>query len=184
MATGGAGLLPTKEKTNYLRFAALVIDGGTLALKTQFDLQFPPQSLGQDLRTHGNFQILNNLKQRKILKHDQFDLLYPPPPKIVDSSDFDVSLLSCLIQNLPVFKQHTSPVWKQPGPPLPTDLSLAAEVKRLRLLRNQVRVHRRFYMSDLNLFNELGKRNKMHHLLFCNELINSMKRNILFIMPH
>ena len=158
MATGGAGLLPTKEKTNYLRFAALVIDGGALALKTQFDLQFPPQSLGQDLQSHGNFQILNNLKHKKILKNDQFDLLFPPPPKIADSSDFDVSLFSCLIQNLPVFNQHTSPVWKQPGPPAHTDLSLAADVKRLRLLRNQVRVHRGFYKSLLNLLNKLGKK--------------------------
>ena len=158
MATGGARLLPTKEKTNYLRFAALLIDGGALALKTQFDLQFPPQSLGQDLQSHGNFQILNNLKHKTILTNDQFDLLFPPPPKIADSSDFDVSLFSCLIRNLPVFNQHTSPVWKQPGPPLLTDLSLAADVKRLRLLRNQVRVPRGFYMSLLNLFNELGKK--------------------------
>ena len=158
MATGGAELLPTKEKTNYLRLALLVIDGGGLALKTQFDLQFPSQSLGQDLQSHGNYQILNDLKRRKILKKDQFDLLFPPPPEIADSSDFDVSLLSCLIQNLPVFNQHTSPVWKQPGPPAPTDLSLAADVKRLRLLRNQVRVHRGVHMNALNLCNELGEK--------------------------
>ena len=157
MATGGAELLPTKEKTNYLRLAALVIDGGGLALKTQFDLQFPPQSLGQDLQSHGNFRILNNLKHKKILKNDQFDLLFPPPPKIADSSDFDVSLFSCLIQNLPVFNQHTSPVWKQPGPPLPTDLSLGADVKRLRLLRNQVGVHRWFNMNALKLCKDLGQ---------------------------
>ena len=139
MATAGASLLPCKEKTNFLRLAALIIDGGALALKTQFDAKFPPLTLGQDLQAHGNFQILFRLKNQKYINQAQFDLLFPPPTKVADSSDFVVSLFSCLIQNLPAFGQQTSLIWKQPGPPAPNDFSLAAEVKRLRYLRNNVR---------------------------------------------
>ena len=140
MATAGTALLPCKEKTNFLRLAAIVIDGGALALKTQFDGVFPPPTLGQDLQNPPNFQIILRLKNKKVIKQAQYDLLIPPPNKVVDSSDFDVTLLSCLIQNLPAFGQNTSPVWAQPGPPAPTDFSLAAEVKRLRYLRNYVRL--------------------------------------------
>lgn len=141
MATGGAVLLPSNEKTNFLRLAALIIDGGTLALKTQFDAAFPPQTLGQDLQAHGNFNILLQLKNQRILTQAQFNLLFPPPATFVASSDFDVCLFTCLIQNLPAFHQQNSPVWAQKGPPAPTDLSLAADVKRLRHLRNKVRLN-------------------------------------------
>ena len=138
MAAAGASVLPCKEKTNFFRLAALIIDGGTLALRTQFDAVFPPLTLGQDLQNQTNFPTILRLKNTKVIKQAQYDLLIPPPNKVVDSSDFDVTLLSCLIQNLQAFGQNTSPVWKQPGPPAPTDFSLAAEVKRLRYLRNNV----------------------------------------------
>ena len=140
MATGGASLLPSIEKANFLRLAALAIDGGTLALKTQFDAVFPPLTLGQDLQDPANFHIILRLRNKKVIKQTQYDLLIPPQPrKVVGSSDFDVTLLSCLIQNLPALGQQNSTVWAQPGPPAPTDFSLAAEVKRLRYLRNYVR---------------------------------------------
>lgn len=142
MATGSDPMLPSKEKTNFLRLTALVIDGGTLALKTQFDAKFPPLNLGQDLQAHGNVQVLSGLKNKRILTQAQFSLLFPPPPKNTDSTDFDVCLFSCLIQNLPAFQQQNSPVWKQLGPPAPTDFTLAADVKRLRYLRNFVRILR------------------------------------------
>ena len=140
----------SKENANFLRLAALVIDGGKYALKTQFDMKFPANTLAQDLRAPGNFQILQRLGnpprgKRRILMQAQFDLLFPhlatpPSTKNVDSSDFDVTLLACLIQNLPAFHQINNPVWTQKGHPLCTDLSLAADVKRLRLERNEVRV--------------------------------------------
>ena len=150
MATAGASLLPSKEKANFLRLAALVIDGGTLALKTQFDTKFPPLTLGQDLQNPANFHIILRLRNKKVIKQAQYDLLIPPQPhKVVDSSDFDVTLLSCLIQNLPALGQHNSMVWAQPGPPAPTDFSLAAEVKRLRYLRNYVRLVYDFYFVSL-----------------------------------
>lgn len=149
MATGGAVLLPSNEKTNFLRLAALIIDGGTLALKTQFDAAFPPQTLGQDLQAHGNFNILLQLKNQRILTQAQFNLLFPPPATFVASSDFDVCLFTCLIQNLPAFHQQNSPVWAQKGPPAPTDLSLAADVKRLRHLRNKVSHAASAAMSDI-----------------------------------
>lgn len=139
MATGGVPLLPSKEKTNFLRLVALIIDGGTLSLKTQFDAKFPPQTLSQDLQAHGNYLILLQLKNKKHLTQAQFNLLFPPNPLVVTkSSDFDVSLFTCLIQNLPAFQQQNSPIWKRHGPPAPTDISLAADVKRLRILRNYV----------------------------------------------
>ena len=138
MAYAGAGLLSSEEKTNFLRLASLLIDGGTLALKTQFDLKFPPVSLSQDLQSPGNHQLLLQLKKKKILTAAQFELLFPPAGIVADSSKFDVSLLSCLIQSVPAFHQQNSPIWKQRGLPAPTDVTLAADVKRLRCLRNQV----------------------------------------------
>ena len=138
----------SKERTNYLRLAALVIDGGKTALKLQFDDKFPPNTLSQDLRAPGNFQILQRLGnpprgKRRILLQDQFDILFPhlatpPSTKNVDSNEFDVTLLACLIQNLPAFYQTANPVWTQKGYPAYGDYSLGADVKRLRLKRNEV----------------------------------------------
>ena len=140
----------SKEMSNFLRLAALIIDGGKYALKLQFDMHFPPNTLTQDLRAPGNFQILQRLGnppkgKRRILMQEQLDLLFPhlatpPSTKNVDSSDFDVTLLACLIQNLPAFHQISNPVWTQKGQPQYNDYSLAAEVKRLRLYRNEVRM--------------------------------------------
>lgn len=148
MAACTIGQRLSDERTNFLRLAVLVIDGGKLALKTQFDLKFPAQTLGQDLQSPTNFPILKRLgnpprNKRRILTQPQFDLLFPhlalpPIQKQVDSSDFDVSLLACLIQNLSAFKQQNSPVWTQQGFPMWSDHSLAADVKRLRIYRNQI----------------------------------------------
>ena len=131
-----------EKRANFLRLSALVIDGGALALKTQFDAVFPPQSLTLDLQT--NKTILINLSKRRVLSRDQLDLLLPAPPVIADSSKFDVCLFACLIQNLPAFGQQNSPVWGQKWLPPPGDHSLAADVQRLRFIRNQVRA---FYMN-------------------------------------
>ena len=137
MATTGASLLPSKEKTNFLTLTALIIDGGRLALKTQFDAVFPPLNLGKDLQAHQ--PLVYSLKIKGIICQPQYSLLYPPSPTVADSSNFDVTLLACLIQSLPVFGQNTSPIWKQSGPPVLNDITLAADVKRLRILRNYVR---------------------------------------------
>lgn len=138
MAQGGTSLLPSAEKTNFLRLIALLIDGGTLALKTQFDLHFPPVTLSQDLQASVNYQILRKLTKKRILTSPQSKLLFPPAGKTPESSEFDLSLLSCLVQVLPAFQQQNSPVWKTSVAPATTDKSLAADVKRLRCLRNEV----------------------------------------------
>ena len=126
-----------EQRAKFLRLAALVIDGGALALKTQFDGVFPPHSLTQDLQT--NKKILKNLGRGRVLKRAQLDLLLPAPPVNADSSTFDVCLFACLIQNLPAFGQQNSPVWGLKGLPPSIDKSLAADVQRLRFIRNQVR---------------------------------------------
>ena len=126
-----------EKRANFLRLSALVIDGGALALKTRFDAIFPPHILTQDLQT--NKTLLNNLGKRRILSRVQLDLLLPAPPTKADSSNFDVCLFASLIQNLPAFGQQCTPVWGHKGLPPPTDLSLAADVQRLRFIRNQVR---------------------------------------------
>ena len=126
-----------EKRANFLRLAALVIDGGALALKTQFDAIFSPHSLTQDLQIQK--KILKNLGRVRVLSRFQLDLLLPAPPVNADSSKFDVCLFACLIQNLPVFGQKHSPVWGQRGLPPPVDQSLAADVQRLRFMRNQVR---------------------------------------------
>lgn len=130
MAACGAGSSSQDGRACFLRLAALVIDGGTLALKTRFDMEFPPRTLRNDLQDPNNFLILKELRRKRTLRQEQYNLLFPAHPIQADSSNFDISLFACLIQNLPAFNQITSVVWNQHGPPHPQDLTLAADVQR------------------------------------------------------
>ena len=127
---------PSEEKAYHLKWLSLLVDGGTLVLRDQFDQRIPPNTLYKTLNRSGNLKKINILFNKKIINKQQQLQLYPKNGK-PDSSTFDVSLLACLLRSICGLKNEHDPVWN--STPIPTDLSVEADIYRLRTLRNEVR---------------------------------------------
>ena len=137
MATAAPSLLASSvEKTNGAKLSRLLIDGGTQVLRNVFESYHPPAKLAADLNT--SYSILNNLLRRRIINRPQWDQLFPPSGAQPDSNTFDITLLFLLLANIcglspPSLGWHSAP----PA----TDISLEANLARIKLFRNQLYGH-------------------------------------------
>ena len=137
MATAAPSPLASSvEKTNGAKLSRLLIDGGTTVLRTIFDHYHPPANLLADL--HRNYLTLNNLLRKRVLRRPQWDLLFPPGGATPDSNTFDITLLFLLLANIcglspPTLGWHTKPP--------PSDVSLEANLARIKFFRNELYGH-------------------------------------------
>ena len=123
------------EKANFTRLSRLLVDKGCETLRMTFDAIHPPANLATDLNASKSVLLL--LKTR-VINCTQWDLLFPPSGSPPDSKTFDISLLAVLLRNIcglhpPVTGWNTMP----PN----TDNSPAANITRIKLLRNEVYAH-------------------------------------------
>lgn len=123
-------LYSTTEKETYLRVARLVIGGGTKLMREVFDYFYPPSNLPNKLTDPATKN-----KLWKILIKPQRDLVYPSPGVCGESKDFDISLLTKLIKTI-CSLSHPLTGWD--GLPNTTDLSLAADIVRIKVYRNDI----------------------------------------------
>ena len=123
-------LQSTTEKENYLRIARLVIVGGTNLMREVFDFFYPPSDLPTKLTDPATKNQL-----RKTLIKPQLDQLYPSPGVYGESKDFDISLLSKLITTICPL---TPPLTGWNDLPNSTDLSLSADIVRIKVYRNEI----------------------------------------------
>ena len=127
---------PSEEKTYHLKWLSLLVDGGTLVLRDQFDQQILPQDLYTTLNSSQIIKKITFLVNKKVINPQQQLQLYPQN-RMPDSSTFDVSVLACLLRNICGLKNEHDPVWTKPTV---TDLSVEADIYRLRTLRNEVNI--------------------------------------------
>ena len=120
----------TREKENYLRIARLVIVGGTNLMREVFDFFYPPSDLPTKLTDPATKNQL-----RKTLIKPQLDQLYPSPGVYGESKDFDISLLSKLIKTICPL---TPPLTGWNDLPNSTDLSLSADIVRIKVYRDEI----------------------------------------------
>ena len=135
-AAAPSPLASSVEKTNGAKLSRLLIDGGTTVLRMIFDRYHPPANLLADL--NANYLTLNNLLTRRVLHRPQWDLLFPPGGATPDSNTFDITLLFLLLTNIcglspPPSGWHTKPP--------PGDVSLEANLARIRFFRNELYGH-------------------------------------------
>lgn len=128
-------LRPTDEKANFQRCTRLLIGGGTALLKEKFDQLCPPRDLPKVLADPSTKEKL--LTEAKLTK-PQWERLYPSRGAVAVSEDFDISLL---------FKLLTT-ITKIPAPdlgwnskPHPKEVSLGADLARIKYYRNEVYAH-------------------------------------------
>ncbi|CAG2224382.1 unnamed protein product [Mytilus edulis] len=111
---------------------------GTTALRRYFDNVHP--NLPSDLSSPTNKSILSNLYkppggQREILYQEQWDILYPPSGShVVSSADLDVTLMVCILRNIP--PQVSPPTKGFDVLPHSTDVTPGAHIARIKYYKN------------------------------------------------
>jgi len=111
------------------------VDIGTQVLRETFERNRPPGDLHTVLTTPPVQGTLASLKKKRVLYPTQWGKLVSPT---VSSKDFDITLLVVLLKNVCSLSPPATS-WK--FPPTPTDVSEAADIERIRILRNEVYAH-------------------------------------------
>ena len=127
--------LNRQEKANFTILSRLLVDKGCEALRMTFDAIHPPANLITVL--NANRSVLLKLKPR-VINFTQWDLLFPPTGNPPDSKTFDITLLTVLLRN--ICGLHPPATGWNIMPPN-TDNSPAANITRIKLLRNEVYAH-------------------------------------------
>lgn len=138
----------SNETTNYARLCRLLVDVGSQALRDTFDSIHSSNDLHKVLSA--NVSTLNNLRSKRIINPIQWGKLFPPIPTTVSSRDFDTTLLVILLRNICGLAPPSSG-WD--SLPVATDLSVEADIARLKYYRNEVFAHTETASVDDVTFN-------------------------------
>lgn len=135
--------LSTSDTTNFARVARLLLGPCTDVLRAVLMKEISPLDLESKVRLFVANQQKNN--KSKITK-TQEQLVYGR-----DYSKFDITLLYFLLRNLCSIPPHK----RQWGnAPLPSDMSVSANIERIRLIRNKYGHNSEFSIS-VNNFNDI-----------------------------
>ena len=128
----------TKETTNYARLCRVLVDVGTCALRDCFDAIYTPQSLHTFLAaSQPTLQSLRSSRSR-IINATHWGKLFPSVPASVSSRDFDITLLMIVLRNICGL---APPLTGWDALPAATDVSLEADIARVKYFRNTVYAH-------------------------------------------
>ncbi|PFX11469.1 E3 ubiquitin-protein ligase DZIP3, partial [Stylophora pistillata] len=152
MATAAApSFHSTKETTNYARLCRLLVEVGSDVLRQTFEKKRPPGNLDTVLSSPPVRAVLLSLKKKGVLKPQQWDKLYPAVRSSVSSKNFNITLLTLLLRNI-CGLVAPSTYWNT----LPTaaDMSLEADIVRIKCYRNTIYGHAREASDDDATFNQ------------------------------
>ena len=124
-----------EESANFYRLISLVVDVGSEVLRDVLLQLVKPRTLEAVLQA--NINTINKLRG-KVLFPEQYALLINVPP---NAEDFDISLLVIIFRNICPNVPPPSLGWKTKKPDR-NDFSLAADLQRLKNIRNSVYAHR------------------------------------------
>ncbi|CAG2230421.1 unnamed protein product [Mytilus edulis] len=121
----------SREVSNYIKIALLVLRISPKAVRVKFDIEFHPERLRKTLDE--NFRKLQELYQRKrILSKEQWNLLFPSKGKgEISSQNFDITLMMLLIRNL-------TEITISSILPLPFQMGLGDDLSRIHFYRNKI----------------------------------------------
>ena len=123
------------NQANGSKLSRLLINKGTQAFKTAFDVMYLPATLAMELNK--NKKTLQRLRY-KVINTSQWKLLYPAPPGSPDSKNFDITLLTILFRNICGL---TAPAAGWDALPSDSDTSIADNIARIKFYRNKVYGH-------------------------------------------
>ncbi|XP_052084012.1 uncharacterized protein LOC127721316 [Mytilus californianus] len=146
----------TKDEDNFLRVVSLNYRVGTTALRRYFDKVHP--NLQSDLSSPANISILSSLHKpprghKRVLYQEQWNILYPSSGSPVLSSNLDVTLMVCLLRNLPPIVPQ--PLYGFEALPQSSDLSPGAHIARIKYYKNFIVSHSKDGKLSDNDFNTI-----------------------------
>ena len=154
MASAAPTFHSTKETANYARLCRLLVDVGAHVLRETFDKKRPKGSLDTVLSTAPTHAILQNLRTKRVLNPTQWGKLYPAIKSSVSSTNFDITLLMVLLRNICGL---VTPATGWDSLPAATDLSLEADIVRIKYYRNTVYGHASEASVDDGIFSQYWK---------------------------
>lgn len=176
MASAASGpdkiLCTTAGKENFQRLTQLLICGGTSLLREIFDHHCPPSRLPTRLKSRPIETLLNTAKLTK----PQRDCLYPSRGVYGESKDFDLTLLFKLLRTHAICGLTRPPTgWD--APPAASDLSLTADLVRIKHFRNTVYGHVQHMEITDDDFNVLWDDIKQTLLRIAGQISSATKSN-------
>ena len=135
----------TGKTTNYARLCRLLVDVGSMVLRETFDKTRPPGGLDSVLGSSSVSATLQSLRRMKILNPIRWSKLYPAIKSSVSSEKFDITLLMVLLKSICGL---TAPATGWDNLPLPTDVSCAADIARIKFYRNTLYTHAQASVDD------------------------------------
>lgn len=138
MASAAPSCPSTKETSNYAQLCRLLVDVGSCVLREIFDRICPPGHLQTVLTDATNHAKLQTLRKKRVLSTSQWGKLYPAVKSSVSSINFESSLLILLLRNI---WGLTLPASGRDDLPLVTDTTPAADITRIKILRDKVYSH-------------------------------------------
>ena len=142
----------TKESTNYARLCRLLVDVGTQALRDKLNAIHSPANLRAFLA--GNMTTLQLLRARRVINPTQWGKLFPANISSVSSASFDITLLMVLFRNICGL---VAPASGWDALPTASDVSLEADIARLKYFRNTVFAHAEHASVDDETFSSHWK---------------------------
>ena len=152
MASAAQPVASPKETTNFGRLCRLLVDVGCQLLKDVFNGIHPPAGLHGILTSPPVHPTLQSLKKKRILNPTQWQKLFPQIPSSVSSANFDISLLILLLKNICGLSPPASTGSWDVLPPT-SDVSIEANIARLKFYRNNVYGHAGQASVDDQTFN-------------------------------
>ena len=128
----------TKGTSNHAQLCRLLVEIGSHVLREIFDRVCPPENLHGVLTNPTNHAKLQTLRKKRVLSTSQWRKLYPVVKSSVSSGNFDSSLLLFLLRNI---FGLTLPASGWNNLPLVTDTTPAADITRIKILRDRVYSH-------------------------------------------
>jgi hypothetical protein len=126
----------SENRINLFRLQILIIDGGLLVLRNILDQTIAAQGITLRACLNNEKSTITRLLGRNVITQVQYDLLFPVGAPDPTTADMDITLIICLLANLKCFGLNKKFKWN--ATPVSTDITIEADICRLRNFRNTV----------------------------------------------
>ncbi|XP_060558024.1 uncharacterized protein LOC132718341 [Ruditapes philippinarum] len=124
------------NRANLFRLQIIIIDGGLLVLRNMIDQNLLAQGVTLSACLNNGKATITRLKSRGVITQVQYDLLFPTGGHVPTTSEMDFTLIVCLLRCLKCFGLNKKFDWNTT--PISGDLTVEADICRLKAYRNQI----------------------------------------------
>ncbi|XP_060598724.1 uncharacterized protein LOC132752419 [Ruditapes philippinarum] len=124
------------NRVHLFRLQIIIIDGGLLVLRNLIDQILTAKGITLSACLNNEKAIITRLKSSGVITQVQYDTLFPTGRQAPTTSEMDFTLIICLLRCLKCFGLNKKFDWKTK--PISTDLTVEADICRLKAYRNEI----------------------------------------------